>query len=349
MDRISRKQIIEDTLERGFQASEMRFLSKEPTTYRDLKKEILANKNITEDLKSGISEIVRDSIDVQVKKSLDHGGSSFLKELQSLRFSNLDEQTEILKEQRKSMRRIGVQLIELDDQGNVHIVEKKRDSHAEFSDMMNDILGKDGFSSEAKAEKMVGSARNNFADTEPDKDFLFESQEMEGRFFSRSSKKMRDTPSIKKSRSIPKIPEAENMDMSEYYDNIFSSFLAFSNAHARNSTFNLGNASNARPLRESHNHRRIDVSSGLSQFLKSKIDSFVDEFTNNPVYKRGTVESLIKGVSVMKSEVTIDAEKEAEFKALKLDDDPREKLILSDLEPIKEDEQELNKRKKQEK
>jgi hypothetical protein len=344
MNKISEKQLIEETIEKEFKKSEMRFLSKEPTHYKDLKNKLINKETITKDLKTGISEIVRDSIDVQVKKSLDHGGSSFLKELQMLRFSNLDEQTEQLRDKRKSMRRIGVQMIELDEQGNVCIVEKggnqdkrRKSSTREFDQMMEDILGKEDFQ---KEQKVGMGSRNTFQDIEPDKDFLFESQEMESKFLSRSSKKLRGTSPIKKSASNPKMQEAEGINYSDYYDGIFNSFLAYSNTQARNSNFNFGNYSNSRNLRESTNHKRIDVSSGLSQFLKSKIDSFVDEFTKEAVYKRGTVESMIKGVSVMKSEIALDSEKEkeGELKMLRLDDDPREKLILSDLEPIEEHE-----------
>ena len=341
MNKISENHLIEETIEKGFQASEMRFLSKEPTMYMDLKKEILENKEITEVLKTGISEIVRDSIDVQVKKSFEHGGSNFLKELQALRFSNLDEQAEKLSEKRKSMRTVGVQLVQMDDNGNVEMLDETKEhfgsmhkvDSAEFNQMMKDIFAKE----DSEREQKVASYRNNYLEAEPDKDFLFESQEMESKFLSRSSKKLQSvSPSNQPSKSR-KSNDLDNMNYSDYYDNVFNSFLAYSNSQVRGSNVNLANMSSTKSQREGQ-PRRIDVSAGLSQFLRSKIDSFVEEYTKEAVYKRGTIESMIKGMSVVKSEIKGDGGKEGETKLLKLDEDPREKLILSDLETIKEHE-----------
>jgi hypothetical protein len=354
MNEITEKNIIEETIEKGFQKSEMRFLSKEPTMYKDLKKEILKNKEITEGLKSGISEIVRNSIDVQVKQSLDFAGGSFLRELQSLRFSNLDDQTEKINEKRKSMRTIGVQLVEMDNEGNLQLVEKEksnrnlnlktknRNESKDFDLMMHEILGQDDFDKvHLKNDSMIkGSKNNTDISAEPDRDFLFESHEMESKIITRSSKKLRSISPNQPSIS-GKQADNDNMNYSDYYDGIFSSFLAYSNAHGRNSNSNFNftfgdRSSNMKHQGGSAHRKRLEVSSGLSQFLKSKIDSFVDEFSKDAVYKHGSVESMIRGMGEMKSEFRHEGNKDNDLKLLKLDSDAREKLILSDLETIQE-------------
>lgn len=339
MKSIAEKNIIQDTIEQGFQASEMRFLSKEPTMYKDLKKEILGNQDISENLKSNISKIIRTSIDVGVKRSLDHGGS-FLKELESLRFSNLDDQAEKLSEKRKSLRTEGVQLVTMDEQGDLSLMRLKRRSTNEMTrvnsgdiDMiMHEILGHEAMDgARAHVEKQASSSRNNELPAEPDKDFLFESQEMESRFLTRSSKKVKSPVSNKQMSARERAQENENMDYSDYYDNIFNSFLAYSNAQARGSKINFANHLSATRNQGGY-HRRIDVSAGLSQFLRSKIDSFVEDYTKEVVYNKGTVESMFRGMGVLKSEIVRDSEP----KLLKLDDDDRKNLILSDLDKIKE-------------
>lgn len=346
MKTLAEENIIEDTLEKGFQASEMRFLSKEPTMYKDLKKEILQNKGLTENLKSNIAKIVRTSVDVGVKRSLDAGGS-FLKELESLRFSNLDDQTEKFCEKRKSLQTEGVQLVGMDDQGELSLLRVKRSSKkemmrvnsGEIDFIMHEIMGKDDLDRNGEeVENVVSSSRNNELPAEPDKDFLFESQEMESRFLTRSSKKLKSPVSNKQPSTRERVQENENMNYSDYYDNIFNSFLVYSNSQARGSRVSLANHLSATRNPGGH-QRRIDVSAGLSQFLRSKIDSFVDDYTKEVVYNKGTVESMFRGMGVLKSEIVRDSEP----RPLKLDDDDREKLILSDLETIKEKQPEENK------
>ena len=344
MNEISEKKVIEDTLEKGFQASEMRFLSKEPTMYKDLKKEILQNKNISNDLKTEISQIVKNSIDFQVKKSLDHAGSSFLKELQSLRFSDLDDHAEKLSQKRKSMDTVGVQIVEMDENGDLQIQknrtrkskdQQKIEEFGDFDMMMEEILGKDDFDMNLK-ENEVKSSRHNEILAEPDRDFLFESQEMESKLLTKSSKRMRSPSPNVKPGNPGKFQENENINYSDYYDNVFNSFLLFSGSQARNSNMTFGNSSNTKATRDGI--KPLNVSAGLSQFLRSKIESFVEEYSKEAVYKKGSIESMIKGMGIGegKNEANEDVSGNSDFKQLKLDDDENKKLILSDLETIEE-------------
>lgn len=337
MQTISEENVIEDTLEQGLRASEMRFLSKKPAMYKDLKQEILKSKDIREGLKSNLSKIVRTSIETGVKRSLDAGGS-FLRELESLRFSNLEDQAEQLSQKRKSLQTEGVQLVEMDDEGELSLLRLKRPDQKElaransgnFDQIMHEIMK---FEDEIEAcENQVSSSRNNEVPAEPDRNVLLESQEMEMRFRTRSSKKVK-SPVSKQNVSAKERPqEPESINYSDYYDNVFNSFLAYSNSQARGSKASFGNHLSVTRAQGGH-PRKIDVSAGLSQFLRSKIDSFVEDYTKEVAYNRGTAESMFRGMGVLKSEIVRDSGP----RPLRLDDD-REKLILSDLEPINEKE-----------
>lgn len=90
MREIKEGNVIQDCLQEGFEDSEIKTPNDGPTFKNKQPPARLNPQQITDNLTTKISGAVRASIEAQVMASADHGGSSFLRMLKSLRMSGLD-------------------------------------------------------------------------------------------------------------------------------------------------------------------------------------------------------------------------------------------------------------------
>ena len=91
MREIKEGNVIQDCIQEGFGQSEIKMANDGPT-FKNNKKSLKDNVNaqkMTESLTTKISGAVRASIEAQVRASTEHGNSSFLRMLKSLRMSGL--------------------------------------------------------------------------------------------------------------------------------------------------------------------------------------------------------------------------------------------------------------------
>lgn len=139
----------------------------------------------------------------------------------------------------------------------------------------------------------------------PDQDFLLDSADMENKFASNMSEKEKGEEDMKYLNVKRPTIQAEALAMSDYYDNVFNSFLGYTNSYLKNPEGINKSSHNNSFLRKSTNDKKIDVSAGLSMFLKSKIDSFIEDYQKDNNHKKITAESMIRknNSKIMKSEL----------------------------------------------
>ena len=97
MREIKEGNVIQDCLQQGFEDSEIKMVNDGPVfkNKENSPKHKLNPQQITENLTTKISGAVRASIEAQVRASADHGGSSFLRMLKSLRMSGLGDNDDL--------------------------------------------------------------------------------------------------------------------------------------------------------------------------------------------------------------------------------------------------------------
>ena len=138
----------------------------------------------------------------------------------------------------------------------------------------------------------------------PNQDFLLNSTEMDLKLNSLILNKNQEEREILTPNKKPDI-KTEQMAMSDYYDNVFNSFLEYTQSQMKNSN-SQNKLSGLSTLKKSSNNKKIEMSSGLSEYLKSKLDSYIEDFQKDNQYKKGTIESMIRKNSskILKSDFT---------------------------------------------
>lgn len=335
MSEILEQKLIEETLETGFKASQMKLKNPKPSLMKDIKKEILESSEMKMKLNEGISNIVRNSIDNQLRGSLDHGGSSLFKQLEYLRFSNWDAsesakgpkvQFEVNKEQMTNATESPPKYLEDEEvnTGGEINGDQFEEYMAEIMSTQEFVLEGDKASIKNKVDYFMEndklSTKNDeySLSTEPNQMFLLMSQE---------NQPIRKRSGISSASRNAKKSKMGEINISDYYGNMFNSILFSSNSQMKNSSFKKDLDSHM----QREGIKKIDISSGLSQFLKSKIDSFVDLMDKKVVLKRGTIESMIKDTSRNIKKLNTPAEE-----GLLNVEGIKEAVILSDLDIIHE-------------
>lgn len=273
-----------------------------------------SNQHIKEKIIDGISNIIKNSVDVQFHSPTSKNNISMRKVVDKLRFSSFDSESKgSLKEMEFRFSR------GLRSSRGMTQAEKIKEEDHEIN--QQEIL-KDPFSFESNAKKI--HHLNVTLSNEPNQDFLLNSDEAQ------IKTQPYDHENIMMFNQSKQNLENEEIKMSDYYDNVFNSFLVYTNSHLKNQNNSKVYEMNM-PSKTSN--KKIDISSGLSDYLKSKLDSFIDDFNKETTFKRGTVESFIKSYDNKNPEMDfLSNENKNEMNIHNY----KERIILSDLEPILE-------------